>query len=124
MKFSSRFMIFILAAVMLFGVALTGCTTTSPVSDPCTTQFYKGYGTNAKLMWWNVTRGVRPVTNAEAIVMWQNNLIYGKAADKPKFQAAITEAQGLDQTAQAKNPLFDPARFEDKPDLFWACKNG
>lgn len=98
--------------------------------DKCTRDFYAGYGVNAKLLWKNVAGGVLPITNAEAIVMWENTIKVQKAATRDysasiaKLELAITEAKTLSATAQAKNPEFNPSKFEDKPDLFWNCKNG
>lgn len=124
----------ILSLLVIGMLAFSGLTfaggTSGSSADRCINLFYKGYGTNAKLLWKNVAGGVLPITNAEAIVMWENTIKVQKAANRDYsasivlHEAAVAEAKTLDPNAQAKNPLFDAKRFEDKPDLYWDCKNG
>lgn len=99
-------------------------------SPKCSKDYYPGNGTNARLMWTNVTKGVLPMSNAQAITIWENTVKVQKAATRDYsasialLSKAITEAQAQPSTAQAKNPYFNASKPEDKPDLFWACENG
>lgn len=95
----------------------------------CNKDFYPGSGSNSRLMWVNVTRGVMPMSNAQAIPMWENTIRVQRASSRDYsasialLTAAISEAQD-NIGGQAKNPYFNPSKPEDKPDLFWNCENG
>lgn len=90
---------------------------------------------NPRMAWKNVSFGVTPKTNLEAVAeigaaienykkdtrVCQNSPEF-KARIK-KWEAALDKALHSDPNAQAENYQFDPARKETFPEKFWAYFN-
>ena len=88
------------------------------------------YPGNPRMAWKNVSFGVLPKTNAEAIPeigaaienYKRNRTVDPKIISK--FEAALDKALHSDPNVQAENYQFDPSKPETFPEKYWAYFNG